>query len=420
MSTPPRIGPDFHPLIVLWGFPELSQTFIHREIAEWKRIHPGLRILAGEQRDGNRDAEVRAWAETITRYLPPPWIWAPRGLLRGLLRPRRFWPVLVWMATRPHRSLLHRFRGIAMCLAAADTLPWLGRGRFDYIHAHFASYHTEWAMCLARLGGVPWGGSWHAVDIWKDANILPEKLRDAAVVLTCTRHNFDRLAALAPDAAGRIRLAYHGIPFDRLDAALGDSANPADVSEVPELIAIGRLVEKKGFHHLLEACGKLRDQGVSFRVCLVGKGPEEVRLRDSAARLGIADRVEFAGAMPNADVFLRIRRGVALVAPSVRGTGGDIDGIPNVVLEAMAMERPVAGSDFSGIPEVVRHGETGLLFPPGDAVALSVALRALLLDPERARAMGRAASAFVREHFDARRNAQRQLEWIREALDGRR
>ncbi len=415
MTTPPSSAAfrhPFRPLVVLWGFPELSQTFIHREIAEWRRVHPDLRILAGARRHPvGADPETLEWARTLTLYLPSPWIWGPRGLLRGLSRPGRFLPTLAWIATRPHRSLLHRLRALAMCVAAADSLPRVLRRRPDYLHAHFASYVTEWTMCLSRMSGIPWGGSWHAVDIWKDRNILAEKIRDAAIVLTCTRHNRDYLAALAAGTEARVRLAYHGIRFDRL----GEPA-PAPTGS-PVILAIGRLVEKKGFHHLLAACARLREEGAGFALRVVGEGPEATALRGLADRLGISDRVTWLGAQSNAATLDEIRGCALLAAPSIPGADGNIDGIPNVILEAMALGRPVVGSDFSGIPEVVKDGETGLLVPPGDEAALASALRALLGDPERARALGAAAAAFVRERFDAARNARLQLEMIHAALE---
>jgi colanic acid/amylovoran biosynthesis glycosyltransferase len=413
MSTSPR-SPGFRPVIVMWGFPELSQTFIHREIAGWIAAHPELRILAGARRPLDRaDAESRGWAERRTTWLPAPWIWFPRGLLRGMRRPGRFLPALAWMLALPHRTWLHRLRGAAMCVAAADALPALLRMRADYLHAHFASYHTEWAMCLARMAGVPWGGSWHAVDIWKDRNILAEKIRGAALVLTCTRHNFGYLRSLAPESARTVKLAYHGIRFDRL----GVPTPPPEGT--PVILAIGRLVEKKGFHHLLDACAVLRDEGVAFRLRVVGEGPWEARLREQSVLLGLADRVEWLGALPNAETLDAVRASTVLAAPSIPAADGDIDGIPNVILEAMALARPVVGADFSGIPEVVRDGVTGRLVPPGDAAALARALADVLAHREMAARLGAAGAAFVREHFDAATNARRQLELVYAALESR-
>jgi glycosyltransferase involved in cell wall biosynthesis len=268
-------------------------------------------------------------------------------------------------------------------------------------------------MCLSRMAGVPYGGSWHAVDIWKDRNLLAEKIRGAAIILTCTRHNHDHLAGIAPDRADAIRLAYHGIPFNALEALAPSPPPKGD----PVILAVGRLVPKKGFDHLLRACALLKGEGVRFAVRIVGEGPESGSLRALASGLGVADRVIWEGSLPNAEVLDCVRGAALLAAPSVPGADGNIDGIPNVILEAMALERPVVASDFSGIPEAVKPGETGLLFPPGDAPALAAALRALLADREGACRMGRAAAMLVRERFDAGRNARRQLEMVRAALE---
>src|SRR5690606_6706779 len=132
-------------------------------------------------------------------------------------------------------------------------------------------------------------------------------------------------------------------------------------------------------------------------------------LRAQAERLGLGELVTWTGALANARTLDAVRACTLLAAPSIPARDGNIDGIPNVILEAMALGRPVVGTDFSGIPEVVRDGITGRLVPPGDAAALADALAGILQDRATARRMGDAGAAFVREHFDAAHNARRQL-----------
>ena len=427
-STP--LKNHLKPLILLWGFPEPTQTFIHRELLVWREAWPELHVLAGTRRKmEDTSPGIQALKHEAAFFLPAPLVWFVGGLAAGLTMPERFLPACWRMLSLPHRTWTHRLRAFSMTLAAAYVRRRVVAEGIDYLHAHFGSYPTEWAMALSWMTGIPYGVSAHAVDIWKDDNILSEKIAESSLVFTCTRHNWEHLQSRTEAAsntpvtprirtdtqqpvkidAGKIVLAYHGLDWTRYPAV---TPTPG----IRKLTAVGRLVPKKGFGLLLSALAVLKQGGVNAELDLIGEGPERKILEGESKRLGLAEAVHFRGAMPNAEVLTLLSRSEALVMPSQRAGDGNIDGIPNVILEAMGLGRPVVGSNFSGIPEAVTDGETGWLFPPGDVEALATCLRELFSDPCEAARRGAAAAADVRKRFDVRINARMQLIEIQEKL----
>ncbi len=391
-------------LFVLWGFPELSQTFIHREMALMQELGLQVNVLAAHRiENGDPDPAIQDVARRAL-VLGSPLGWGPRALLYAVRHPARFGSTLAWVLGRRHRSHAHRLRALGVLAGAASVADEVVSGGYEYLHAHFAAFHAELAMDISRLTGIPYGVTGHAMGIWRDRNILEDKIEGARVVLTCTAFNAEHLRSLAPQHADKIHLVYHGLDLEALAAP-----PPMPAGDETRWLACGRLVPKKGFDTLLGACSLLRDGGERFRLRILGGGPEEGRLRRQAAELKLDGHVQLVGRVDNSEVLEEIGRSHALVVPSVRDRRGDIDGIPNVIIEAMAMKRPVVGSDLSGIPEVVRPGETGLLVQPGDALGLSDAMARIGADRDGAAAMGERGRRLVEERFDVRRNIEEQI-----------
>lgn len=397
-------------LFVMWGYPEPTQTFIHREMRQLAAEGARLQVLAGER--VHHDDVDPTTAELAERalYLGDPAAILLRSSRWALRHSRQFGRLLGWAVRLPHRTVQHRLRMVAMAYAAASVVERVQASGRGYLHAHFASYQTEWTACLSRLTGIPYGFTAHATDIWKDANLLGEKIRGARVVLSCTQHNVQRLRELAPEAAGRVHLVRHGLDL----AAIGPAVAPAPL-ETPRWVSVGRLVEKKGFGHLIDAVAELKARGSRAQILLIGGGPAEAALRRRVAERDLADRVIFRGSVPNAEVLATVSGATGLVVPSVRAANGDLDGIPNVILEAAALGRPVIASRLSGIPEAVIDGETGLLVPPGDVAALAGAMLALEQSPERARAFGRAGRALIERDYDVVVNTRRHADLLARA-----
>ncbi len=394
-------------LFVMWGYPELTQTFIHRELRQLSEAGGRLRLLAAHRVGrGDLDPATAALADTAL-YLGSPAEVTLRGHAWAAQHPVRFAKLLRWARRLPHRTRLHRARMSVMAFAAAAAVSRVQETGCGYLHAHFASYQTEWAVCLSRLVGIPYGFTAHATDIYRDRNLLAEKIRGARLVISCTQYNVDHLRAQAPDAANRVHLVRHGLDL----SAFGPPA-PLPELELPHWVAIGRLMEKKGFSHLIDAVAELEARGAPVRVTLLGGGPLEAALRKRIAERGVEHRVELRGAVENREVLAVLAGCTGLVVPSVRAKNGDVDGIPNVILEAAAMGRPVVASALSGIPEALVHEQTGLLVPPGDAVALASALEAVGRSRDWASALGRRGRALVERDFDVVKNTSRHRELL--------
>jgi glycosyltransferase involved in cell wall biosynthesis len=294
-----------------------------------------------------------------------------------------------------------------MTLAAAAVADEVRSRGFDWLQVHFAGYPTEWAMALSELLDVPFGATWHAVGIWKDRNALPEKLRAARLTMTCTRANADHLARLAPDVSDRVHLVYHGLDLD----SLGPPTPFPESSGPTRIVAIGRLIPKKGFSDLIEAVALCAANGLDVRLEIIGDGPLLGPLKELASAR-TKGRVSFAGSVPNQQVWASLERAHALAMPSVLDPHGDRDGIPNVILEALASARPVIGTDVSGIPEVVRTGETGWLVPASSPGAIADAIGDLVRDPAKAALMGQNGRVLIETTFDVGRDVRQQLDLI--------
>lgn len=282
-----------------------------------------------------------------------------------------------------------------------------------HFHAHFGSDTTIVACLAARAVGGTYSFTAHARDIYHtyvspeaDARMRRAKLREAAFVATVSDYNARHLAQLCPGA--RIIRLYNGIDlgaFTPVDPALQTRGH---------LIAVGRLVEKKGFDVLLQACALLRARNVPFTLSLVGSGPLEEALRAQRAALGLEDCVTMDGPLPQETLIDKLGTAQAAVLPCVVTESGDRDGLPTVLLEAMARGLPVVTSTTSGGPEIVEDGVTGRLCAPGDAISLADALEDVLAVPARSRLMGQSGRRRAERLFDLTTNAGRLRALLRD------
>jgi glycosyltransferase involved in cell wall biosynthesis len=209
--------------------------------------------------------------------------------------------------------------------------------------------------------------------------------------------NLAYLRSRHPRDAAKIRRIYNGLPLDRF-------AWQAPRARAPRILAVGRLVEKKGFEHLIDACRILADRGRDFEGRILGSGMLEEQLANRIRAQRLEGRVVLAGNRPQAVVVEELRAAAALAAPCVTGSDGNRDGLPTTLLEAMALGTPCVSTDVTGIPEVLRDGETGLLVPQGDARALADALERLIADPEERVRLARAARRRIEADFEVHRN----------------
>ena len=396
--------------------PALSETFVVREIAALRSL--GARIKAfslypPEARVAHPEAPELAREVTVLYRPASPFFWLAH--LFFLLRyPRRYWHCLVRYALRPPGTWRNRRRCLAFLAMAPYTAWHLRRAGVQHLHAHFANAPASLALPAAHLAGIPFSFTVHAYDIFIDQLLLPAKLEAAAFVASISRFNLGFLQQnfAAAAARARLELVHNGIDPGRF------RPQPHAAGTPPLVLAVGRLVETKGFHLLLEACARLRQEGRDCRCLIVGEGPEAEHLKNLVVDLGLEERVELPGRLQPEELLPLFRRADLLAMPAcVRNC--DQDGIPTVLIEALAMEIPVVATRVSGFPELVRDGDTGLLVAPDNPEALAAALARLLADHGLGRRLAAAGRELVVAEFNSQRSAARLLELFTQAINSR-
>jgi glycosyltransferase involved in cell wall biosynthesis/GT2 family glycosyltransferase len=394
-AHPRPVPPATKRAIELWcdEFPVVSETFVVNEARALRALGHDVRVVATRRPDrpalGVEDVRAR-WLEddsrlerlgALARVVARHPLRCARDLA-GRLRWRREEQVL------PLRMLAPR-------VLEAERRPGV------VLHAHFAGVAALSAMRTARLAGRPWTLTAHAYDIYKLPRNLREKLTRAAFVTSGCDYTVRDLRRIAPGAdVHRIVMGVDPERFRRERPYPGGR----------RVIAIGRLVEKKGFVHLVRAAADPALAGVAERIVIVGEGPLRDELAAEIERLGVGDVVELAGRRHPREIRDLLEAADVLAMPCVVAADGDRDSMPVVVKEALAMEVPVVVSDEVGLPELVRP-EFGRIVPPGDPAALAAALAELLsLPPERRVEMGRAGRAFVAEHANVHAETARLSE----------
>jgi glycosyltransferase involved in cell wall biosynthesis len=376
-------------------FPNLIETMIFREVEALRGLGFEIHTFSLRRPDvALVPPEARGLADT-TYYLLP--MSLRRLVLRQftamLRRPVRYWTTLLLVLTGAHDGLRSRLRSLAHVLQGFAMLREVQRLGVDHIHAHWATGATTCSLVLSRMLDRPFSFTAHAYDIWRERLALPQKLGAARFVVTCTDYNAEHLASTYGMERGKIHTVHHGTDVERFSAATRGER------PVPTVIAVGRLVEQKGLDRLVAACGRLAADRVSFRCLVVGDGPLRASLEAAARAAGIADRIEFCGQVFQ-DELVRLYATADVFALFCQpASDDDRDGIPNVMIEAMATGLPVVSTRFSGIPELVVDGETGLLAEVDDGEGQVTALRRALTEPSLRARLGCAARERVEREF---------------------
>jgi glycosyltransferase involved in cell wall biosynthesis len=281
-----------------------------------------------------------------------------------------------------------------------------------HLHAHFGTSPTTVARLAAHFAGLTYSFTAHAKDIFHETvrrDDLARKLRDAAAVVTVSDYNVKFLSERYETSAAHLQRIYNGLDLEQFRFQL-------PVARAPHVVAVGRLVEKKGFADLVDACAILKARRSEFSCAIIGTGPLEIELREQIDRLGLVGTIELLGPRPQYEIVQLVQSAAVLAAPCVVGEDGNRDGLPTVLLEAMALGTPCVSTDVTGIPEVVRDGETGLLIPQHDPGALANELERLLTEPELGVNLAVHARELIESEFDVNENAaiQREMFFLRE------
>lgn len=387
---------------VIGTYPLLTTTFIDREIALLGELGIDVRVVSLRRPHGRLSPRQEAIAEGVQYVLPVSVTSLIASHTRFFLRrPRAFIAALWHVMTRPHPSLRARVKTLLHFGEGVQVADILRRWpECERIHAHFVDRATTVALVAARLLDRPYSATAHANDIYVDPVMLAAKLAGADFVATCTAYNADHLRAECPESADKVICIHHGLDVDRFDPPPLRNATP------PAIVAVGQLKEKKGFTYLIAACAELRGLEHEFVCHIIGEGPLRPELEAQIRSAGLDGVVLLHGALDHDAVIKHLRTAGVFALPCVTAADGDRDGIPNVILEAMAMELPVVSTDHSGIPEAVDDGTTGILVAQRDVIGLSSALEELLNDAEMRRRMGWAGRQKVLESFDVAANVK--------------
>ena len=414
---------------VLKGFPRLSEMFIASEIYRLEQMGLRLKLYVLTPPAESMRHEIVDRIQTKPDYLPAttslsttrlaPWLrknlpgfspgigrvlWRyPKGILRAAvaalaqsLRARpRFWSI-------PKKQYIKEF---LRATALADRL--FRAPEIYHLHAHFSHGATTVTWLASLITGLPFSFTAHAKDIYCEslnpAGLLSRKMDAAEFVVTCTEANRKYLQDFSSTP---VHCIYHGLNADFSRLLRQQVSAPARNGHL-RVLAVGRLVSKKGFDTLIEACAILKRAGVSFETLIVGEsGEHEIELKNRIVRHRLEAHIKLAGPRTQAQLLREYQQATVFCLPCRVLENGDRDGIPNVLMEAMSCGLPVVTTDVSGIPELIRNGVNGLLIPPDDPAAMAEALQGLFHDPVLAESLGSEAVKTIRENFDGERTTK--------------
>jgi colanic acid/amylovoran biosynthesis glycosyltransferase len=384
----PRIG------YVLKVYPRLTETFILTELLAHQRAGQDIEIFSLRPPGDGRFHEAIGELRFPVTYVPS------AGLHTDTL----------WEAMHDSAGELAGTWAALADAGDADARDayqalWLAREArrrgIRHLHAHFASAAGMVSRIAARAGGLNYSLTTHAKDIFHEdvnARALRSVLGDARAAVTVSDFNVAHLRGAAP--AARVQRVYNGLHIERFPFS-----PPAD--RAARILAVGRLIEKKGFGDLVDACALLAAQGRRFGCDIVGSGPLAGALAARIAEHGLRDTVRLLGPYSQDEVQRAIRGAAVMAAPCVVGSDGNRDGLPTVLLEAMALGTPCVATRVTGIPEAIEDERTGLLVAERRPAQLAGALARMLDDASLRVCLAGAARARVEERFDADRNAAR-------------
>lgn len=384
-------------------FPSLTETFIYREVLELQRRGYVINVYSLRKPNRNDISREAGGLYDNTRYLLPIAILSlcKCHLKFVLTRPLFYVKALCKMLTGTHksprgriRSLMHFGEGVVL----ADVM--LNDG-ITHIHSHYASQSTSVARVIHLLTELPYSFTGHAHDIWHDQLLLPEKLAEAKFVVTCSEFGRQWLIKQGKrDVSAKVHVVYHG-----LDTR---SFTPPDKEERMKnlILCVGRLDEIKGLPYLITACAILRDNNFDFECVIVGEGPMRSELENLVASCRLKDRVMLIGALPQEEIITRYQTAWVFALPCVTVDDGRQDGLPNVLMEAMASGLPVITTNCTAQKELIENGRNGLLISPRQPAELADAIMELCDNTKLREQFCREARRKMENIFDNQRTIE--------------
>jgi glycosyltransferase involved in cell wall biosynthesis len=412
-AEPFRVG------FVLKRYPRYSETFVVREILAHEEA--GLSVEIFSMRPPNdahfQDLISRVRGPVNYLYMPAEGL-LPEPLAGATLTAAHFWKALA-EASADLPGLPQRLEEIPEALArdvyqGLQLARAVRRKNIHHLHAPFASDAATVTRLASRFSGVPYSFTARAKDIFHETvepDDLRRKLRDAAGVVTISDFHLSYLRQTYGPLAAKVQRIYNGLNLDEYPYR-----PPAD--RPAAILAVGRLVEKKGFSDLIDACALLERRRGNFSCRIIGTGKLEGDLVAHISRLDLQNRVQLVGPVSQSEVVKEMHNAAVLAAPCIVADDGDRDGLPNVIQEALALGLPVVSTDVTGIPEVIQPDKTGLRVPQRDPEALAAAIEQLLEDPALRVRLAAEGRRLMEAEFDIRRNTLRRRAIFQSTLNG--
>lgn len=377
-------------------FPSFSQTFCAREVMALRRA--GVEFPVYSIRHPHDEPRQDELAVGPVTHLPEKFddLLASDTTFRRAARCAQDKLRTLWGCEKEKRRIYE-----ALWLG-----PRLRETGVEHVHVHFAGTAARTAFWLNQLFGIRFSITAHANDIFRDEP--PERLAQmfaaATVVVTVSDFSVHFLRDHYPASRGKFCRVYNGIETGRFpEATFPDGP--------PEILSVGRYIEKKGFADLIDACARMADTDFVCRI--VGHGPLADELQARADRLGIGDRVTLTGPKTESEICSLLASARVFVLPCVNASDGAVDNLPTVIMEAMAAGVPVVSTAVAGVPEMVRDGETGFVVPEKNPDGLARSINLLLGDKNLARRMGQEGRAHCADRFDSRQTTASLLEVFR-------
>jgi len=400
---------------VMSRFPKVSETFVLYEMLGVERLGASVELypLLRERSEVVHPEAVPLVARA--RYQPfLSWAILQSQLYFLRTEPRAYFGALWALLRGTVGSVNFMVGGLGIFPKVVHAARLMASDGVDHVHCHFANHPALAGFLIHRLTGIPYSFTAHGSDLHVDRRMLCEKVAEAAFVVPISEYNRDLIARECDDRHRDKLIVIHS----GVDTAVFRPRTPDHPRESGpfRIVCVGTLHEVKGQRFLVEACRLLADEGVDVECRLVGAGADAPSLRERISALGLADRVHLTGEQTRPQVAELLRSSDVLATPSVPTRRGKREGIPMVLMEAMASGLPVVASRISGIPELVEDGVSGLLVPPGDPRALAVALRRVHDDEELRTRLALGGRAKVEHEFDVERSAALLLDRFRAAL----
>lgn len=383
-------------------FPSLTTTFIYREVLALRDA--GFNIFTFAIWKPNKDslsAESKDLVDSSSYVFPNSW---SRLLLAHLYffftRPIKYVSTFFFVLTRRGESLSNRRRTFFHFFEAIYLAVDMKRKGIRHIHAHFTVNAATIALIIARMLDISFSFTAHN-NFFTDRLILREKLKSARFIIAISEHSRDFLLGLFPDldVKDKFHIVHCGVSPDDFRPVTRTAVN-----QQPLIFSLAQLVERKGLPVLVEACRILEDRGFDFQCLIAGDGEQRPLLERLIAGFQVQDKVQLLGAVFQEQLGDYLNRTDLFVLPCLTASNGDRDGIPVVLMEAMAMEIPVISTYVSGIPELIEDGQSGLLVKENDPVALADAMQRIIEDGALRKRLGKDGRQRVVQEFNIHKN----------------